>query len=210
MWIWCTDERFLGYCTKSLHVLSLVSALQLQQVCWEFMYRRKIMFKLALVPYTLQWGSLTLNFKQLIQIFPSISALSLQSTIFHVVAVHQAHLTKHNLSCSLWSTYLDSERCISKGARFQIRSSLLSRGRTFFKNLSGLWTRWLVRVHWFTLNYLNRRMHRLSDINHPLWELRCPLFIHVGSDYEIFIQSTKGYWTTGLMRAQGGEISCAN
>jgi len=160
--------------------------------------------------YTTMGGSPTLNFKQLIQIFPSISALSLQSTIFHVVAVHQAHLTKHNLSCSLWSTYLDSERCISKGARFQIRSSLLSRGRTFFKNLSGLWTRWLVRVHWFTLNYLNRRMHRLSDINHPLWELRCPLFIHVGSDYEIFIQSTKGYWTTGLMRAQGGEISCAN
>jgi len=30
MWISCTDERFLGYCTKSLHVLSLVSALQLQ------------------------------------------------------------------------------------------------------------------------------------------------------------------------------------
>jgi hypothetical protein len=42
--------------------------------------------------------------------------------------------------------------------------------------------------------------------NCPLWESRCPLFIHASKDYKIFIEVAKGYGIIGLMRAEGGTL----
>jgi hypothetical protein len=43
--------------------------------------------------------------------------------------------------------------------------------------------------------------------NSPLWESRCPPFIHASKDYKIFLEeAAKGYGIIGLTRAEGGTL----
>jgi hypothetical protein len=54
----------------------------------------------------------------------------------------------------------------------------------------------------------NWQEHKVVGHNHPLCESRCLLFIHVESDYEIFIQAVKGYRIIGSLREPRVSTLC--